>query len=122
MTSSMIKEKQAIERATQIATEAISNIRTVASLRQEEDIITRYSVEIMNVERAVKRKLALRGFVFASVQAIPMFAYAIALYYGGILVAREGLPYQNLIKYVSFKFPKHKFLKCPIFFSEYQTP
>ena len=98
MTSSMLKEKAAIERATQIATEAISNIRTVASLRQEEDIITRYTKEIMDVEAAVSRKLSLRGFVFSSVQAIPMFAYAIALYYGGILVAREGMEYQNLIK------------------------
>lgn len=98
MTSSMFKEKAAIERATQIATEAISNIRTVASLRQEEDVIKRYTKEIMDVEAAVKRKLSFRGFVFASVQAIPMFAYAIALYYGGILVAREGMAYQNLIK------------------------
>lgn len=98
MSASMLKEKAAIARATQIATEAISNIRTVASLRQEEDIIKRYTVEIMDVERAVRKKLSLRGFVYASVQAIPMFAYAVALYYGGVLVAREGLPYQNLIK------------------------
>lgn len=96
--SSMFMEKAAIERATQIATEAISNIRTVASLGQEADIITRYTKEIMDVEAAVKRKLSYRGFVTASVQAIPMFAYAIALYYGGILVAREGMEYQNLIR------------------------
>lgn len=94
----MMQEKAAIERATQIATEAISNIRTVASLRQEEDIIARYTKEIMDVEVAVKRKLSFRGVVFGSVQAIPMVAYAVTLYYGGVLVAREGLPYQDLIK------------------------
>lgn len=98
MTSSMLKEKAALEKATQIATEAISNIRTVASLRQEEDMIRRYTNEILEVEKATKRKVSFRGLVFASSQAIPMFAYAVALYYGGILVAREGMPYQNLIK------------------------
>lgn len=98
MTSSMLKEKAAIERATQIATEAISNIRTVASLRQEEQIIERYSKEIMNVEVAVEKKLYFRGVVFASVQAIPMIASAVAMYYGGVLVAREGLHYEKVIK------------------------
>lgn len=94
----MLQEKAALERATQIATEAISNIRTVASLRQEEEIIKRYTKEIMKVEVAVKKKLTFRGMVFASVQAIPMVASAIALYYGGILVAREGLEYEKVIK------------------------
>lgn len=98
MTSSMLKEKAAIERATQIATEAISNIRTVASLRQEEDIIKRYSAEIMSVEKAVKKKLSFRGMVFSSVQAMPMVASAVAMYYGGVLVAREGLHYEKVIK------------------------
>lgn len=98
ITSSMLKEKEAIEKATQIATEAISNIRTVASLRQEEDVIQRYTEEIMNVETAVKKKLSFRGLVFASVQAIPMVASAVAMYYGGVLVAREGLDYENVIK------------------------
>lgn len=94
----MLKEKAAIERATQIATEAISNIRTVASLRQEEDIIKRYSAEIMSVEKAVKKKLSFRGMVFSSVQAMPMVASAVAMYYGGVLVAREGLHYEKVIK------------------------
>lgn len=94
----MLKEKAAIERATQIATEAISNIRTVASLRQEEDIIKRYSAEIMSVENAVKKKLSFRGMVFSSVQAMPMVASAVAMYYGGVLVAREGLHYEKVIK------------------------
>lgn len=94
----MVKEKEAIERATQVATEAIANVRTVASLRQEEDIIQRYTKEIMDVEEAVTKKLSFRGYVFATVQAIPIFAYAVALYYGGILVAREGVKYQDLIK------------------------
>lgn len=98
MTSSMLKEKEAIGRATQIATEAISNIRTVASLRQEEDVIRRYTKEIIDVEEAVKKKLSFRGVVFASVQAIPMVASAVALYYGGVLVARDGLEYENVIK------------------------
>lgn len=70
----------------------------MASLRQEEDIIKRYSAEIMSVEKAVKKKLSFRGMVFSSVQAMPMVASAVAMYYGGVLVAREGLHYEKVIK------------------------
>lgn len=98
MTSSMLKEKAALERATQIASEAISNIRTVASLRQEGEVVERYAREIMAVEKAVKRKLSFRGLVFSSVQAIPIIASGVSLYYGGVLVAREGLEFEKVIK------------------------
>lgn len=91
-------EKKAIEEATKIATEALLNIRTVASLRQEGSMVSRYSKEIQKVEKSVKRKLMFRGSVFSVGQSAPMFAYAVALYYGGVLVANEGLAYQNLIK------------------------
>uniref|UniRef100_A0A1B0D3W1 ABC-type xenobiotic transporter n=1 Tax=Phlebotomus papatasi TaxID=29031 RepID=A0A1B0D3W1_PHLPP len=97
MTTSFMAEKKAIEEATKIATEALLNIRTVASLRQEGSMVSRYSKEIQKVEKSVKRKLMFRGSVFSVGQSAPMFAYAIALYYGGVLVANEGLAYQNLI-------------------------
>ncbi|GAB0096239.1 Multidrug resistance protein homolog 65 [Sergentomyia squamirostris] len=98
MTTSFMAEKKAIEEATKIATEALLNIRTVASLRQESNMVGRYSKEIQNVERSVKRKLMFRGSVFSIGQSAPMFAYAVALYYGGVLVANEGVSYENLIK------------------------
>ncbi|XP_055687209.1 multidrug resistance protein homolog 65 [Lutzomyia longipalpis] len=98
MTTSFMAEKKAIEEATKIATEALLNIRTVASLRQEGSMVSRYSKEIQKVERSVKRKLMFRGSVFSIGQSAPMFAYAVALYYGGVLVANEGVAYENLIK------------------------
>ncbi|XP_059619981.1 multidrug resistance protein homolog 65 [Phlebotomus argentipes] len=98
MTTSFMAEKKAIEEATKIATEALLNIRTVASLRQEASMVARYSLEIQKVEKSVKRKLMFRGSVFSIGQSAPMFAYAVALYYGGLLVANEGLGYEKLIK------------------------
>lgn len=42
----------------------------------------------------------LRGLVNSTGQSIPFFGYALALYYGGILVANEGIPFQDIIKYI----------------------
>lgn len=41
--------------------------------------------------------MKLRGPVFALGQTAPFFGYALALYYGGYLVATEGLHYKNII-------------------------
>lgn len=43
--------------------------------------------------------MIFRGLINSSGQTIPFFGYAMTLYYGGILVAKEGLPFENIIKY-----------------------
>ncbi|XP_037037808.1 multidrug resistance protein homolog 65 isoform X3 [Bradysia coprophila] len=91
-------ERRGIEEIAKLATEAISNIRTVASLRQEPHIIARYCTQIAKVERTIRRKLSMRGLVNSLGQSIPFFGYSLALYYGGRLVAEEGVPFQNIIK------------------------
>lgn len=91
-------EKKGIEEIAKIATESISNIRTVASLRQEPHIIARYCNQIAIVEKTIRRKLSLRGLVNSTGQSIPFFGYSLALYYGGMLVANEGIHFKNIIK------------------------
>lgn len=98
MESSALAEKAAIERASQVAVEAISNIRTVASLGQEQNVLQRYSHQISLVEKACVSKLRFRGFVFGLGQASPFLAYGLSLYYGGILVANGETDYENIIK------------------------
>ncbi|XP_020291871.1 multidrug resistance protein homolog 49 isoform X2 [Pseudomyrmex gracilis] len=93
-----MQEKKKMEQATRIAVEAISNIRTVASLNKEELFFNKYCVELDHVLKATRKKNKLRGLVFACGQTTPFFAYAISLYYGGYLVAREGLSYEKVIK------------------------
>lgn len=83
----------------QIAVEVVSNVRTVASLHAETSFLQRYCVALAESQRASRKKMRFRGAVFAMGQSAPFLAYAFSLYYGGYLVAHEGLPYQDVIKY-----------------------
>ncbi|XP_076620069.1 multi drug resistance 49 isoform X1 [Colletes latitarsis] len=98
MSGQGLQEKKKMEAATRIAIEAISNIRTVASLGKEEAFLKRYCVELEHVAKATRIRNRLRGLVFSCGQTTPFFGYALSLYYGGALVATEGLSYQNVIK------------------------
>ncbi|XP_076760464.1 multi drug resistance 49 isoform X2 [Xylocopa sonorina] len=98
MSGQGLQEKKKMEAATRIAIEAISNIRTVASLGKEEAFLQRYCVELDHVAKATRIRNRLRGLVFSCGQTTPFFGYALSLYYGGALVATEGLSYQDVIK------------------------
>lgn len=98
MSGQSLQEKKKMEAATRVAVEAISNIRTVASLGKEDVFFNRYCVELNHVAKATRVKNRLRGLVFSCGQTMPFLGYAVSLYYGGYLVARENLDYQNVIK------------------------
>jgi ATP-binding cassette subfamily B (MDR/TAP) protein 1 len=82
----------------QLAVEAITNIRTVAGLRREKTFVERYIAELSGPHETAKRKAHVRGLVFGFAQAMPFFAYAGCMYYGGYLVSTEDLPYENVFK------------------------
>lgn len=98
MESSALNEKAAIEKASEVAVEAIANVRTVTSLGQERHVMERYATQIDLVEKACIKKQRFRGFVFGLGQAAPLLAYGLSLYYGGILVADGDIRYENIIK------------------------
>lgn len=95
--ASMVAEKAAIQKASNIAVEAISNIRTVAGLCLESYVIQRYNSDVDEVERMCVRKSKFRGLIYATGLAIPVFVYGPAFYYGAVLVI-QGLHYQNILK------------------------
>lgn len=95
---SNMKEKVAMENATKMAVEAISNIRTVASLGQEPHVLRRYMKEIDSVDDYCQKKSRFRGFVFGLGQTVPLMGYGLSLWYGGTLVAKREMPYENVIK------------------------
>jgi len=90
--------KASIEEASQVAVEAITNIRTVNGLCLERQVLEQYVQQIDLVDVACKRKVRFRGLVFALGQAAPYLAYGISLYYGGILVAEGQIDYADIIK------------------------
>lgn len=93
-----MREKEVIEEACRIATEAIANVRTIAGLRREVQTIERYNVEVHKVEVLIRQKLKYRGLINSMGQAILFFAYAVGLCYGGVLVSEGKLPFQDIIK------------------------
>ncbi|CAN8022102.1 unnamed protein product, partial [Ixodes persulcatus] len=96
----LMSSKQALDNSTRIAVEAIQNIRTVASLHQEEVFCANYVQSLTEPQRIMKRKAILRGFSFGVAQCIPSMAYATSLLYGSILVGRCDLLFGNLFKVV----------------------
>ena len=108
-------EKKALQDASKLAVEAISNIRTVASLRKEEYFVAEYQkVTIMTVmmimmmimmmqalaapHRSAHVRSNVRGIVFGFAQSVPFFAYGGCMFYGGYLVYTEGIQYKIVFK------------------------
>ncbi|XP_037948001.1 multidrug resistance protein homolog 49-like isoform X1 [Teleopsis dalmanni] len=98
MKSCALTEKVAVENASQVAVEAISNIRTVASLGLEKSLLSYYNKQIDHANVACRRKFKFRGTVFGMGQASLFLSYGVSLYYGGWLVANKSVHYKNVIK------------------------
>ena len=81
-----------------IAIEGITNIRTVAGLRREETFVSNYMGELQGPHAKTRKQAHVRGAVFGFAQSIIFFAYATCMYYGGQLVANEGLDYEKVFK------------------------
>ncbi|XP_055840861.1 multidrug resistance protein homolog 65-like [Episyrphus balteatus] len=96
--SSAIHEKRTLEETSRIATEAIANIRTVAGLRREPQLIVEYNKDVEKYKALLKKRLRFRGIVNSSGMAILYFGYAVALTYGGILCSEGKIKYYNIIK------------------------
>lgn len=67
-------------------------------LGQEKYMIDRYVTEMIQVQKIIRTKIIWRGLVNSVAQSIPFFGYAIALYYGGLLVANGEIHFKNVIK------------------------
>lgn len=61
-------------------------------------MIIRYVNEMKKVESIIRKKIIWRGLVNSTAQAIPFFAYAVALCYGGFLIAAGEIHFKNVIK------------------------
>lgn len=95
--ASMVAEKEALQKASNIAVEAISNIRTVNGLCLESYVLQKYNTDVNEVEVMCVKKSKYRGLIYAIGLFIPVFVYGPAFYYGAVLVI-DGLHYQNILK------------------------
>ncbi|XP_046390850.1 ATP-dependent translocase ABCB1-like [Ischnura elegans] len=98
MMGETLSNKSGIEKSSKLAVEAIGNIRTVAGLCAEPKFVTLYVKELDEPHRLALRNTHFRGIVFGIARGIVFFAYATSMYYGGQLVANEGLEFSRVFK------------------------
>ncbi|XP_021371104.1 multidrug resistance protein 2-like [Mizuhopecten yessoensis] len=90
--------KTVTEEAGKLTSEAINNIRTVASLTREQSFIDKYN-DLLNVFYANgKKRSVLQGVMYGLSQSMIFFAYAATFTYGGYLVQYENLPFESVFK------------------------
>ncbi|KAJ2945157.1 hypothetical protein O0L34_g9220 [Tuta absoluta] len=90
--------RKASNKATTIATEAIVNIRTVSAFCGEEGVMVRFQKASKEAAVTSRKNVRWRGCVFGFGQTAPVAGYALALWYGGTLVAKGEVPYKDVIK------------------------
>ncbi|EGG19851.1 ABC transporter B family protein [Cavenderia fasciculata] len=78
--------KESYGKSSQIATEAISGIRTVAAFNAEEKIYGKFEYALADPIRLSIRKGNVAGVVFGFTQAVMFLVWALGYWYGGKLV------------------------------------
>ncbi|CAG2108236.1 unnamed protein product, partial [Medioppia subpectinata] len=91
-------DKHDTEEASRIAVEAITCVRTVASLHRETTFIGNYVEALRNQFRRSRLKAHMRGITFGVAQSLGNFSYAVSLFYGCRLIVDQELTYGDLFK------------------------
>ncbi|NWV06037.1 ABCBB protein, partial [Ptilonorhynchus violaceus] len=95
------QDKKALESAGRIASEALSNIRTVAGIGKEKMFIDNFEKHLDMPYRAAIKKAHVYGLCFGFAQSIVFIANAVSYRYGGFLVDTEGLHYSFVFRVIS---------------------
>lgn len=70
------------------ASEAITAIRTVASLTRENDVLNHYRASLAAQQRVSLRSILKSSALYAASQSLMFLAFALAFWYGGTLIAK----------------------------------
>ncbi|XP_007539369.2 bile salt export pump isoform X2 [Erinaceus europaeus] len=95
------QDREALEVAGQITSEALSNIRTVAGIGKERQFIEAFEAEMEKPFRTDIRKANIYGFCFGFSQCIMFVANSASYRYGGYLILYEGLHYSYVFRVIS---------------------
>lgn len=83
----------------QIASEALSNIRTVAGIGKEKMFIANFEKHLDMPYRTAIEKAHVYGVCFGFAQSIVFIANSVSYRYGGFLVDNEGLHYSFVFRW-----------------------
>ncbi|CAK6954134.1 bile salt export pump [Scomber scombrus] len=95
------EDKNAMEAAGQVSSEALSNIRTIAGLAKESSFVESYEEKLEIPYKSGKKKAHIYGICFGFAQCVIFMAYAASFRYGGYLVSSEGLQYMLVFRVIS---------------------
>ncbi|TPX38571.1 hypothetical protein SeLEV6574_g07738, partial [Synchytrium endobioticum] len=90
-----MKAQKAYEKSSQLACEAVAAIRTVQSLTRENDVHAIYFKMLEEPLRDGFKNAYLNTLLFAASQATNFMSNALVFWYGGRLIAYEGLSLTN---------------------------
>lgn len=95
--SSAAKEQAAMKSASGTATEAIMNIRTVASFGQEKHLLKKFTEEIDLAQQEALKSTRYRGLAYSLNMSMCTFIYGLTLLYGGYLVSNGEISFNDTL-------------------------
>ncbi|XP_063789643.1 bile salt export pump-like [Pseudophryne corroboree] len=95
------QDKQALEEAGKVSSEAIGNIRTVAGLGKENMFVELYEKQLVLPRTAAEKKAHVYGACFGFAQCVIFMAYAASFRFGGFLVNTDGINYLVVFRVIS---------------------
>ncbi|KAK3357131.1 P-loop containing nucleoside triphosphate hydrolase protein [Lasiosphaeria hispida] len=82
------RAKRAYAGSASYASEAITSIRTVASLTRENDVLEQYKVNLAIQQRSSLISVLKSSLLYAASQSFMFLAFALGFWYGGTLIAK----------------------------------
>lgn len=82
------RSKSAYDQSASFASEAVTAIRTVASLTREEDVLTLYRNSIAAQLKTSTKSILRSSTLFAASQSLLFLCFALGFWYGGTLIAK----------------------------------
>ncbi|XP_067843432.1 bile salt export pump-like isoform X1 [Heptranchias perlo] len=95
------QDKQALEVAGRISSEALSNIRTIAGLAKEKMFVELYQTQLEGPYRAAIKKANVYGLCFGFAQSVIFLANAASYRFGGHLVVAESLHFSIVFRVIA---------------------
>nr|XP_005484090.1 bile salt export pump isoform X4 [Zonotrichia albicollis] len=95
------QDRKALEATGRIASEALSNIRTVAGIGKEKMFIENFEKHLDMPYKAAIKKAHVYGVCYGFAQSIVFIANSVSYRYGGYLVDAEGLHYSFVFRVIS---------------------
>lgn len=89
---------QAYGRATNVAREAIANIRTVAAFGAEDRIATQFASELNQPNKQALLRGHISGFGYGVSQLFAFCSYALGLWYASVLIRHKYSNFGDIIK------------------------